>query len=213
MVRSGIKAIIACAALVAAACSPQADVAKGPDANASAEKTFGVILHAPPDWHIASDEELKEMRKATADAILGDDQELRRMAEASPQARTVIFAVFRYGPDAVVDYNPSVYASAASVAQAPDMTARRYLRDAIFAMRALGTTMALDGDFRTREIDDQVFDFMRIHLDADGSVVTQDHYAARHGDDMINIIQSYALDDEAQRLETDKVVSAIELDW
>lgn len=213
MVRSGIKAVMACATLLAAACSPQADVARSPDANASAGKTFGVILHAPPDWHIASDEELKEMRKATADAILGDDQELRRIAEASQQARTVMFAAFKYGPDAVVDYNPVVYASAASVAQAPDMTARRYLRNAIIAMHALGARMVPDGDFRTREIDGQVFDFMRINLDADGSVVTQDYYAARHGDAMINIIQSYAYADEAQRLETDKVVSAIELDW
>jgi hypothetical protein len=213
MLRSGIKAVIACAALVAAACSPQADVAKSPGANASAGKTFGVILHAPPDWHVLSDEELKEIRNTTADAILGDDPELRRMAEASQQAGTVIFTAFRYAPDAAVDDNPSVQASAASVAEAPDMTARGYLRNAIIAMHALGAKMMLDGDFRSREIDGQVFDFTRIHLDSNGGVVTQDYYAARHGDDMINIVQTYAYADEAQRLETDKVVSAIELDW
>jgi hypothetical protein len=211
MVRSGIKAAIACAALIAAACSPQADVAKSPDANARAEKTFGVIFHAPPDWHVVSDEELNEMRKVAADVLLGHDQELRRKAEASQQVGTVIFSVLRYGPDAAVDFNPSVHASAVNLAQAPDMTARRYLKDAIFAMRALGVQIMVDGDFRTREIDGQIFDYVRTYRDIDGVTVIQEYYGARRGGDMVNIIQTYA--DDAQHLETDKVVSAIELDW
>jgi hypothetical protein len=217
------KLAFACVALLAVAGCDVGGIVKG-SGKGSAEgvkaagkndyfnKAFGLTVTAPEGWFVADNDQTKKLMDSGVDlAAVGNDK-LKAIAQASQGNALNIFAFFAHPPGAPVPTNPSVLGVAEDVSAAPGVTNGK---DYFFHVRAMmaQSTMAptFEDGYKTRTIGGQAFDEMDGHMDLNGISVKQSYFAAKHGNNVVSIVQSWVSDDEHKA--TNTVIDSIKLDW
>lgn len=228
MTRSILMSVLLCTAMLAAGCNRDAGAVAERPAGEAAEKaggiaekisenvyrnrTFGLTVTAPDGWFVMDNDQTERVMEVGVDVATAGNEKLKAVAEASKQATSNIFMMFRHPPGTPVEFNPSVLSVAESLAMAPGVqTGKDYFFHARRLLEQSSMAPEVIGEYSTKTIDGQVFDTMDIRLDTNGVVISQRFFAARHDNHIIMIVQSYQ--DEAQEKETAAVLDSIQLDW
>jgi hypothetical protein len=204
--------ILACAAMLAVAnCGPQGSTSSLADPNVYTDRKFGVTWRVPDGWHILDSAGVQQVRQAGVDAVSNSEEGRRRAAETAINARTVIFSIFEHELGADVDFNPSVAATATRIPGGVDASSRSYLENQGRLMSQVSVPVEVLGEPESYVIGGETFDVLHLKMTLGGLDVSQNKYAARHGDFMISITQTYLSDE--QHKATDQLLKDIRFDW
>lgn len=224
-------AIVAAMAGGLVACGPTGsspDAAKGEAAKAGTEKpgaateigentyqnkALGLTVTAPDGWYVAPSDVMEKMMAVGTDLTTSNmNSQTKAAVKNSVQRTASIFTFTEQAPGSAVEYMPAAMGVTEDISMLPGIKrgsdyffhARR-----MFAQSAVPTVIA--DDYATRRIGGQEFDRMDVEMGTPPATVTQRYYAARHGDIVFAIIQSYRTEEELAVL--DKVLDSIKLDW
>jgi hypothetical protein len=220
MFRAFGLALSALALVLLASCGKD-EAAPPPASDASAVETGAqseaaalpvVRAEAPPGWYVAESALVDAMMERGGEMMAGDNAALKAISDAAKSSTVPIFTYFKHPPGTPDVSNPGVVALAENVAIAPGVrSGRDYLKSARSLLTQGTIEVAVLDETGGRTIGGQDFDSMTIEMSMPGMAVTQIYHAKRRDDFVIVFIQSYVT--EAEKLETDAVLDAVELDW
>lgn len=155
-------------------------------------KQLGLTVTAPEGWYVAPSDVMEKMMSAGTDPTTANmDSRTKAAVQGSVQRTASIFTF--------AEHVPGIKRGSDYFFHARQM----------MAQSAVPTTIA-EG-YTTRRIGGQEFDRMDVEMGTPGETVSQRYFAARHGDVIFAIIQSYRTQEELAVL--DKVLDSIKLDW
>ncbi len=176
-------------------------------------KQLGLTVTAPEGWYVAPSDVMEKMMSAGTDLTTANmDSRSKAAVQGSVQRTASIFTFAEHVPGSAVPYTAAVMAVTEDIGMMPGIKrGSDYFFHArqMMAQSAVPTTIA-EG-YTTRRIGGQEFDRMDVEMGPPGETVSQRYFAARHGDVIFAIIQSYRTQEELAVL--DKVLDSIKLDW
>ncbi len=182
------------------------------DNNTLRSQKFGITINKPEGWHALGFEELNTLVDVGGDISTAGNDELNAVVEASMKNTYSLFAVSQYETGAPVEENPSVFAMAENISHAPGIKrGKDYFFHAKKLMGQANPNYVFEEGYQTRMIDGVTFDQMDLTIEMVGASAKQSYYAAKHGDFIISIIQTY-MTDEGEAM-TSELIDTIKLDW
>ena len=189
------------------------DAATAISPNTYQNKQLGLTVTAPEGWYVAPSDVMEKMMSAGTDLTTSNmDQRTKAAVQGSVQRTASIFTFAEHEPGSAVDYTAAVMGVTEDIGMMPGIKrGSDYFFHArkIFEQSAVPTVIA--ADYSTRRIGGHEFDRMDVEMGPPGNTVKQRYFAARHGDLIFAIIQSYRTEEELATL--DKVLDSIKLDW
>jgi hypothetical protein len=160
-------------------------------------------MHVPFDdsWYVKSQEEMKEIAKVGKELIESDSY--KRALEASEINNAYLFTLFKYGPDDLFAYNPSLSIVAENTKMYPHVKrGRTYLQEVQKALSL--TTVSYEFDMIDEEfiIGKYSFDMMNVTLDYLGLDIKQQYYTTISKGFSLSIILSYTTETQKAKLES-----------
>ena len=140
------------------------------------------------------------------------EQGTKAAVRSSLQRTASIFTFAAQPPGAPVPYMAAVMGLTEDVGMLPGIKrGSDYFFHARKLMEQSAVPTKIADGYTTRQIGGQEFDRMDVQMGDPSRAVSQRYFAARHGNVIFGIIQSYRTDEELATL--DKVLDSIKLDW
>lgn len=194
----------------AVACGRQAEsdsFAQAITPNTVRSAAFKISAEKPENWYVLSEELQEELVDQGGKVASYGNNDLAAKIEVSKPRTSQIFGIFKFEPGSPVESNPSVIAMAENVSLSPGVKTGE---DYFFHFRRLAATSNAQyefGDVTPIEIGGKDFHRLDVIMTLNGQSVQQSYFAARQGDDIILLIQSY--NNESERAETDSIVQSV----
>lgn len=174
----------------------------------------GMTITAPEGWHVAQSDELAGLMGVAGRLhTAGMDTVSKAEIAGSVSRSTVLFTFYSILPSnqngalpATITGVSENVANASSVKRGSD-----YLNYLGRQLERSAVPMVPSDTYSERVIGGKSFDWMDVTLIAFPAILKQRHYAARHSDTVIVIIQSYNTNEELAAL--DGVLDSIKFDW
>lgn len=215
------KAAFVLFALLASACSGGGEARKDPskstvteeiDAHTFRNDYFGITVTKPDSWHAASLELQQQLMGMGEDIIAHNNDDMKRALEGSTKRSVSLFMFNMYEFGAPEPVNPGVMGVAEYVGFLPGVkNGSDYFFHAKNLMMKSGMQYEFVEGYRQRIIDGVTFDAMDLTMTFNGTRVKQTYYAARHGDHVISLIESYGTDEFKDA--TSAILDSAKLDW
>lgn len=176
-------------------------------------KMLGLTITAPEGWYVAPSDMMEKMMAAGTDLTTSNmDAVTKAAVQGSVQRTASIFTFAAHEPGSTVDYTAAIMGVTEDISIMPGIKrGSDYFFHARKMMEQSAVPTQIAPDYSTRRIGGQEFDRMDVEMGDPGMTVTQRYFAARHGDLIFAIIQSYRTPEELAVL--DKVLDSIKLDW
>jgi hypothetical protein len=173
---------------------------------------LGISLPKPEGWYQLSTNESDSMYDLGSTIVSGDDANMKALTQAAKARARNLFSYFRHPLGAPVDFNPSVTVAIENLAMAPGV---KDGVDYFFHMRKMLLSTSLDvrvvKEPEIYTLDGQTFHRAELEMTMMGNLLHQAIYLARHGEDMVIVIQHWMTEEDRQM--TQAVVDSIKLDW
>lgn len=171
---------------------------------------FGMTVEKPEDWYALDSAQAKLLVDQGKDVSAAGNKELQAVMEASQRNMSELFSFFRYAPGTPTHNNPSVLGVAESVAAAPGIkTGADYFFHAKRLMVQSNAHYEFADSYGERIIGGSKFDRMDVTISLAGVEAQQSYYAARRGDFIVSIIESYKTPEEHEA--TSAIIDSIKL--
>ena len=176
-------------------------------------KMLGLTITAPEGWYVAPSDMMEKMMSAGRELTTSNmDAGTKAAVQGSVQRTASIFTFAEHEPGSMVEYTVAVMGVTEDISIMPGIKrGSDYFFHARKMMEQSAVPTKIAPDYSTRRIGGQEFDRMDVEMGDPGMTVTQRYFAARHGDLIFAIIQSYRTPEELAVL--DKVLDSIKLDW
>lgn len=173
---------------------------------------FNLSIEMPEGWNALTPQQFADVFGVGVDWAAGDDEMMRKRLERSMGDSSGIFAFFESELGAPVDFNPNVAAIAENVRLAPGVKTGN---DYFFHMQKLVQSMSVEATYEianeSRKIGGVEFDKMNVGLEIGGQHISQEYYAARHGDYIVTFMVTYSTKQQHETLL--RILDTITLDW
>ncbi|MDZ7628050.1 MAG: hypothetical protein U5J99_06530 [Parvularculaceae bacterium] len=208
-----LLAIFLIAVPLAASCGREPDTkafAEAVSPTSVRSERFGITADKPEGWYALSEELQSALVDGGAKVVSEGNDAVAGAVEAGMARTTQIFGVFKHEPGSPVEFNPNVLAIAENVKIAPGVKTGS---DYFYQFKKLATQTNAQYEFKdetTVKIGGRDFTRLDLTMSVAGQSADQSYYAARMGDEMILLIQSYKTD--AERAETEAIVQSVRFD-
>jgi hypothetical protein len=174
---------------------------------------YGLTVAAPDGWYVADSELMTKLMDSGTDVATSTmDARTKAAIDGSVARTTTLFTFMEAPPGSPREYIPAVMGVAEQVDMLPGISrGSDYFFHARKIFEQSAVPMAISDTYSERMIDGHSFDRMDLEMGPPGAGVTQRYFAARHGAEVVAIIQSYRTEEELAVL--DKVLDSIKLDW
>jgi hypothetical protein len=174
---------------------------------------YGLTVTAPDGWYVADSELMTKLMDAGADVATSTmDARTKAAIDGSVARTTTLFTFMEAPPGSPREYIPAVLGVTERVDMLPGISrGSDYFFHARKILKQSAVPITISDAYSERMIDGHSFDRMDLEMGPPGASVTQRYFAARHGAEVVVVIQSYRTEDELAVL--DKVLDSAKLDW
>jgi hypothetical protein len=173
----------------------------------------GMTITAPEGWYVADTALMEKLMAVGKDVTTSNmDSSTKAAIDNSLSRAGSLFTFMEVPPGTPRDYIPAIMGVSEDVSMMPGLSRGsdyHFHARKLMEQSPIPTTIA--ETYTERMIGGQSFDRMDIRMGPPGKEILQRMYAARHGNQVVAIIQSYKTDEELAAL--DKVLDSIKLDW
>jgi hypothetical protein len=205
------EADAAAPAAAAGGMKAEAPTAVGPNTYTIASQ--GMTITAPEGWYVADTALMQQLMEVGKDVTTSNmDSGTKAAIDSSLSRAGSLFTFMEVPPGTPREYIPAIMGVSEDVSMMPGLSrGSDYHFHARKLMEQSAVPTTISETYTERMIGGQSFDRMDIKMGIAGQEILQRMYAARHGNHVVAIIQSYKTDEELAKL--DQVLDSIKLDW
>ncbi len=164
---------------------------------------FNFKIDIPTTWSIQNKEQINNLIEKGKKIVAGDNENLKKVLEASEINSAYLLTIFKHELGSPVDYNPSLMIIAENLKLSPGIKTGG---DYLFHTRKIlqQTTInyhTIDDDFKQVDLNNQEFYQMNAHATLGGIALTQRYYSTIKNGFSINVVISFANDEQRAELE------------
>jgi hypothetical protein len=198
-------------AIAAGAIKVEAPTAVGPNTYTIASQ--GMTITAPEGWYVADTDLMAKLMEVGKDVTTSNmDSGTKAFVDNSMARAGSLFTFMEVPPGTPREYIPAIMGVSEDVSMMPGLSrGSDYHFHARRLMEQSPIPTTISDTYTERMIGGKSFDRMDIKIGPPGREVSQRMYAARNGNYVVGIIQSYRTDEELAKL--DEVLDSITLDW
>ena len=171
-------------------------------------KQFNLAIEIPENWYYIDKENKQFLAKQNIREIYKDQPDSEQIVKRSTENTTLIFTIFKYKPDTLIEVNPHITITATDISKTPNLKNLEYTIEQIKeGFKEINSAFQFENEIIETAINDKIYKGYQSSITINGMSANYESFLGNFGN--YNLLMTISFKDEDQKAELKGIIEKI----